>query len=113
MQTAAANRPAARSSNPLAGAATGQLAPALLIAAVAIGCVLRLWQYLTDTSLWLDEIALARGILDLDLRSLLLQPLPYDQVAPKGFLLVQKLAVLALGRSDYILRLFPFLSSVV
>ena len=77
-----------------------------LVAAVAVGFGLRIWQYRANPSLGLDEIALAHGILGRDLGSLLLLPLPYDQVAPKGFLLAQKLAVTVLGPSDHVLRLF-------
>ena len=80
---------------------------------VVAGAALRIWQYAGNTSLWLDEIALAHSIVHLDLRALLFAPLPYDQVAPKGFLLVQKLAVLALGPTDYALRLFPFVCSLI
>jgi len=82
-----------------------------LVALVGIG--LRVAQYAGDTSLLLDEIALVRGIVDSDLVPLLTQPLPFDQVAPKGFLLMQKLAVLAFGPSDYVHRLLPFLCSMV
>jgi len=90
-----------------------QISLAFILVAVLVGCALRAWQYLADTSLWLDEIALVRGILDRDVRSLLLVPMPYGQVAPKAFLLAQKLAVLALGPSDRTLRLFPFLCSSI
>src|SRR5690349_8062912 len=85
----------------------------LALAAVALACVagisLRLIQYGANTALWLDEIPLVKGILEPDLWTLLSRPLPFDQVAPMGFLLVQKLAVITLGPSDYVLRLFPFL----
>ena len=80
---------------------------------VFLGIGLRVVQYVANTSLWLDEIALVMGILDSDLVALLTQPLPFDQVAPKGFLLIEKLSVLAFGSSDYVLRLLPFLSSIV
>jgi hypothetical protein len=85
----------------------------LVIGLVALGAALRIWQYMANTSLWLDEIALAKGILDLDLWRLLVSRLPYDQVAPKGFLLVEKAAVLAFGNNDYALRLFPFVCSLI
>lgn len=82
--------------------------PALILA----GAALRLWQYAADSSLWVDEIALAKGILSLDLWGLVTRPLPYNQVSPVGFLIVQKLAVTALGPSDYALRLFPLVCSL-
>lgn len=83
--------------------------PVIIIA----GAALRLWQYAADTSLWIDEIALAKSLLSFDVRSLLATPLLYNQVAPPGFLLAQKLAVTALGPSDYALRLFPLVCSLV
>lgn len=85
----------------------------LLLVVLAVGAGLRVWQYVANTSLWVDEIALARGLLDSSLFHLLVDPLPFNQVAPKGFVLVQKLAVMAFGPSDSVLRLFPFLCSLV
>src|SRR5262245_43983586 len=84
-----------------------------IIACLVLGAVLRVWQYAANTSLWLDEIALAQGILQLDLRPLLTSPLPYDQLAPTGFLLLQKLAVMGLGPTEYALRLVPFTCSLI
>ncbi len=84
-----------------------------LTSVVVAGAALRLWQYAADTSLWIDELALAKGILALDLRHILTSPPLYNQVAPKGFLLAEKLAVMALGPSDYALRLFPLACSLI
>ncbi|MBC7929155.1 MAG: glycosyltransferase family 39 protein, partial [Rubrivivax sp.] len=84
-----------------------------LMVVIAVGVALRLWQYAANTSLWFDEIALADGILTLDLWNLLTAPLPYNQVAPRGFLLAEKFVVAALGPSDYALRLFPLVCSLV
>jgi hypothetical protein len=58
-----------------------------LVGLVILGAGLRTWQYAGGNSLWIDEVALALGIVHSDLTSLLTAPLPYDQVAPKGFLL--------------------------
>jgi hypothetical protein len=80
---------------------------------VLLGAALRVWQYAGAGSLSLDEVALARGILERDLAALLTQPLPWGQVAPKGFLLVEKLASGSFAPSDAALRLFPFLTSLV
>lgn len=90
----------------------GGMAAALALVTVA-GSALRLWQYAANCSLWVDELALARGILAADLRELLTTPLLHNQVAPEGFLLVEKLAVSAFGPSEYALRLFPLLCSLV
>jgi hypothetical protein len=74
---------------------------------VLLGAVLRAWQYLANSSLWIDELALARNLVE---RSFvrLLEPLDYAQVAPPGFLLVEKIAIAAFGTSEYSLRAFPF-----
>ncbi len=83
-----------------------------LTALVLLGVALRLWAYVGNPSLWLDEILLSRNILELPLRPLLTQPLQLDQVAPRGFLLVEKVAVLMFGDNALALRLFPFLSGI-
>ncbi len=80
----------------------------LSVAAIA----LRAWAYLSDVSLWLDELLVSRNILGLPLSHLLTKPLLLDQVAPRGFLLLEKIAVMALGRNEFALRLFPFLCSI-
>ena len=81
-------------------------------ALVVIAIILRAWAYVSDVSLWLDELLVSRNILGLPLSHLLAKPLLLDQVAPRGFLLLEKLAVTALGRTELALRLFPFLCSI-
>jgi hypothetical protein len=61
---------------------------------------------------WLDEVAIARNILDRPLVPLLTAPLDYGQTAPPGFLLAEKTATLAIGDTDRALRLFPFACAV-
>ena len=58
-----------------------------------IGAGLRAWQYAAGTSLWLDELAVAQNVVSRPIGELLLRPLVWDQVAPTGFLLAEKLAV--------------------
>jgi len=79
---------------------------------VVVAIALRAWAYLSDVSLWLDELLVSRNILGLPLSHLLTKPLLLDQVAPRGFLLLEKLAVVALGRNEFALRLFPFCCSI-
>jgi hypothetical protein len=81
------------------------------IGLVVIGVGLRLWQYVSDPSLWIDEAALARNIIDRPVPALF-GPLDYAQVAPPGFLLIEKAAVLTVGSSEYALRLFPLLCGI-
>jgi len=73
------------------------------------GFILRLRQYLTGRSLWLDEAMLALNIVHRNFSGLL-QPLDMDQGAPIGFLFAQKLSVLIYGNNEYSLRLFPFIA---
>ncbi len=83
-----------------------------LVAILFAGAALRLWQYLGNTSLWIDEIALAENVLRRSLSALLARPLAYDQVAPPGFLAALKAATSAFGASESALRLVPLVCSL-
>lgn len=83
----------------------------LLWVAIAVGVALRCVQYFLNRSLWIDEAFLALNILDRTFLELL-KPLDYNQGAPVGFLVVEKLAVQMFGSSEYSLRLFPFVAGV-
>jgi hypothetical protein len=80
---------------------------------VSIGIFLRCWQYFANDSYFMDEIAVLRNLMDRPWRDLLTRPLAYGQLAPPGFLMVEKLLLSTLGSTEYSLRLFPFLCSVV
>jgi Dolichyl-phosphate-mannose-protein mannosyltransferase len=79
---------------------------------LAIGVALRVWQYLADTSLWYDELSIARNMHERSLATLMLHPLGYDQIAPLGFLAPVKISTLLFGDGDQVLRLFPFLCGI-
>ena len=79
---------------------------------MVIGAALRLWQYLANNSLFVDEAALARNIIDRPMMSLF-RASDYAQSAPLGFLLVQKGIVTILGTSEYTLRAFPFVCGIL
>src|SRR3990172_3700270 len=77
-----------------------------------IGAALRLRQYLSGRSLWADEAMLALNIVNRDFMGLL-KPLDYHQGAPIGFLWVMKIITLILGRTELVLRLFPFAAGIL
>ena len=83
-----------------------QAAVAVLL---ALGLLLRIRQYLTNRSLWVDEAMLALNIVSRSFAELF-KPLDYNQGAPIGFLLVEKSLNSILGRNELVLRLFPLLA---
>lgn len=86
------------------------LVPELITALLVLaGLALRLRQYLSGRSLWLDEAMLALNIVERDFAGLL-KPLDYDQGAPLGFLLLEKLTIALLRNGELTLRLPPFLA---
>lgn len=85
--------------------------PIALIALVCIGAALRIYAYAGNPSLWLDEAALAHNIISRGFAELL-APLDRQQVAPIGFLWLERGAVSLFGTSEYALRLVPLLASL-
>ena len=79
---------------------------------ILVGALLRLRQYLTGRSLWADEAMLALNIVERGFAGMF-QPLDYDQGAPIGFLLVEKLFNSILGKHELALRLFPLLGGLI
>ena len=79
---------------------------------ITAGVVLRLREYLNNRSLWLDESGLALNIVTRSFRDLL-APLEPLQVAPIGFLWLERAAVDLGGPSEMVLRLVPLIAGVV
>lgn len=84
----------------------------LLASAVALGVALRAWQFFANPSLWLDELAITNNIISRGPIELLTRPLEYLQVAPAGFLLVEKLDTMLFGTGEQALRLFSFVTGI-
>jgi hypothetical protein len=78
----------------------------------SLGVFLRIWQYWANPSLWLDEAMLANNIVNRSFVGLT-QPLDDNQGAPIGFLFIQKVFIELFGNHDYVLRLFPLLTSIL
>jgi hypothetical protein len=79
---------------------------------IGLGIIFRIVPYLFNRSLWLDEALLALNILHKPL-SELSGPLDHKQIAPMGFLFIEKFLALALGENEYSLRLFPLLAGIL
>jgi hypothetical protein len=75
---------------------------------LAAGAVLRVAQYLSNRSLWLDEAYIAPTILRRSFAGLFAPP-DYGQIVPVGFLALVRGAVALFGSSEYALRLVPLL----
>jgi hypothetical protein len=80
----------------------------VIMALLAVGVLLSLFQFLYNKGLWLDEAMLALNIINKNAFELL-KPLDYNQVAPILFLLIEKLFSTILPNTEYGLRLFPLL----
>ena len=79
---------------------------------IIFGAILRLRQYFSVKSLWADEAMLALNIVNRNVAELF-KPLEYDQGAPLGFLLVEKLFNAILGRHELVLRFFPLVAGLM
>ena len=74
-------------------------------------CVRRMppiWQWSAARPLWLDEQMIALNLRDRTFRDLSHQ-LSFDQSAPFGWLLLERIALLGLGANELALRLAPAL----
>lgn len=76
---------------------------------IFIGAFLAIYQFIFNRSLWFDEAYLALNIISKDFIELT-KPLNYNQVAPIGFLLIERISVLILGKNELALRIFPLIS---
>jgi hypothetical protein len=83
----------------------------LALFTITIGIVLRVRQYAANPSIWVDEAAIARNVLDRSVLQLF-SSLDYGQVAPPGFLLGVKFSATVFGLSEYSLRLVPFIAGI-
>ncbi|NEQ49328.1 MAG: hypothetical protein F6K11_04225 [Leptolyngbya sp. SIO3F4] len=79
---------------------------------VGLGVLIRLVQYLSNRSLWFDEVAIGLNLLDRSYLELL-NALDHNQAAPPIFLWIEKFAIDTLGNHEYSLRLFPLIGGLL
>jgi hypothetical protein len=84
---------------------------ATIVALCLLGVFLRAYFYCVNRSLWFDEAMLACNIVSRSFLGLL-KHLDYDQIAPVGFLLLEKAGAVLFGSGDLALRLVPFLAGI-
>ena len=75
--------------------------------------VLRSTHFIFRTSMWFDELTSSINVMDKSFYQLATESLDNNQVAPVGFLLLQKLATVLFGLNDHAYRFFPFIFSLI
>jgi hypothetical protein len=80
-------------------------------AIILLGGAVRLREYFANRSLWLDEAMLALNVVAHPFRKLLGQ-LQHGQIAPVGFLVLDKAATVLIGNNEFGLRLVPLLGGI-
>jgi hypothetical protein len=80
-------------------------------ALISLAVAVRITYYLSNPSLSVDEADLALNLMHRSYSGLLGQ-LDFNQAAPPGFLLLQKLVVNSVGTTPYALRLVPLVAGI-
>ncbi|MGE0269340.1 MAG: GDSL-type esterase/lipase family protein [Candidatus Omnitrophota bacterium] len=82
---------------------------------IAVGLGLRFWHFLENRSLWGEEAKYAVSILSRSFKEIFyyVQVVPDQSLDALGFYLVEKLVVGLFGPSEYALRLYPLICSVI
>lgn len=84
----------------------------LTVCLILLGVLVRTVQYLSNRSLWGDEVDLALNIIERSYRELA-QVLDHNQAAPLGFLWLEKLITQIWGISEYALRFVPLIAGIL
>ena len=79
---------------------------------LALGVFLRIYHYIDNRSLWIDEVYLASSLIKMNFLELATPPLDYEQKAPIGFLWMVRLAIMAFGNGEMALRLVPLIAGI-
>lgn len=82
--------------------------------AFIVGASLRIIQYAAGPSYWKDELFSIINIENMSLNQLITEQPEYNQVAGVGYYVIQKTILLLAGVSnEWVLRLYPFLASLL
>jgi len=79
---------------------------------IGMGIILRAAKYIPGWSMRGDELSLTLNLINRSVIGLITKPLDFEQAAPMGFLVVEKMFLTLFGRSEYVLRLIPFLAGI-
>jgi uncharacterized membrane protein len=85
----------------------------LSYAVIGLGILIRVFHFVVNRSLWLDEIYLSSSLLKMNLAQLISSPLDYQQQAPLGLLVLVKTSVMTFGNNEMALRLIPLIFGII
>jgi uncharacterized membrane protein len=78
---------------------------------LGLGVLLRLYAYLLNRGMWLDEMMLKGNIVNVRILDFW-APLTSDQLAPFGFLIVQRALATFVSERNYVLRFLPLMAGI-
>lgn len=106
-----ASKPIAASAGDVGWTSTRRAMAIATLAVVGAGVLFRAVRYLANWPLWGDEAFLAVSLITRDFAGLA-RPLDYFQIAPAGFLWVERAVIGVLGAGEWAMRLVPFLAGL-
>ncbi|WEK21217.1 MAG: glycosyltransferase family 39 protein [Candidatus Pedobacter colombiensis] len=84
----------------------------IILIILLIGVGLRLFHYLYNRSLWMDEVYLCSSFIHMNYVDLATKTLDYGQKAPIGFLWLTKFVVNLIGFNEMALRAIPLIAGI-
>ena len=79
---------------------------------MVVGAAIRIEEFGSRRSLWVDEALVVNNVVSRDFRGLL-RPLSGEQGAPIGWLWAQRADVIVFGNNEYALRVVPLLAGIL
>lgn len=78
---------------------------------LGLGAAMRVVTYLWNRAMWLDEASLKYNVVDVSILQFS-EPLSGDQLAPLGFLIVERALATFIGSRNYVLRSLPLAAGI-